>query len=71
LGQPQPATLLFDHPTPDALVDHLLQLVGAPVDAAATPPALDDADVAALADLTEAEAEALLLAELGQAEAAS
>ncbi len=24
LGRPQPATLLFDHPTSDALVDHLL-----------------------------------------------
>jgi acyl transferase domain-containing protein len=74
LGQPQPATLLFDHPTPDSLVDHLLQLVGAPVEAAEMAPALDDAgdgEVAALADLTEAEAEALLLAELGPAEAAS
>jgi acyl carrier protein len=71
LGQPQPATLLFDHPTPDSLVDHLLQLVGSPVEAAAASPALADTDVAAVADLTEAEAEALLLAELGQAEAAS
>lgn len=74
LGEPQPATLLFDHPTSAALVDHLLGLVdassgnsqdlrGSAEDASMTDSAaatdLDD-----LAGLSEAEAEALLLAEL-------
>jgi acyl carrier protein len=68
LGTPQPPTLLFDHPTTDALCDHLLAVV----EAAA--PAPDDeeraevmgsSDVEDLAALTEDEAELLLLAELG------
>lgn len=69
LGRPQPATLLFDHPTSDALVDRLLREVErdapvAPLDGDA--PANDaGTDVAAIAALSDAEAEALLLAELG------
>jgi NADPH:quinone reductase-like Zn-dependent oxidoreductase/acyl carrier protein len=80
LGRPQPATLLFDHPTTDTLVEHLLALVeasagptddpGATADPNGGPPAADtdDIDVAAL---TEQEAEALLLAELGGSESSS
>jgi hypothetical protein len=75
--------LLFDHPTTDTLVDHLLGLVeasagptvdpGATADPDAGAPAadtddIDDIDVAAL---TEQEAEALLLAELGGSESSS
>jgi NADP-dependent 3-hydroxy acid dehydrogenase YdfG/acyl carrier protein len=66
LGAAQPATLLFDHPTIESLVDHLLTLV---VDRAADTPATvsDDPDeLADIADLSDAEAEALLLAELGE-----
>ena len=37
LGRPQPATLLFDHPTSDALVDHLLDAGRRPRPATATP----------------------------------
>src|SRR5690606_32385071 len=29
VGRPQPATLLFDHPTTDSLVEHLLELIEA------------------------------------------
>ena len=70
-----PPTLLFDHPTTDALVDHLLGLVtgpaaDAPSASGPAPAALDDADMAGLAQLTEAEAEAVLLAELGETEPA-
>jgi acyl carrier protein len=75
LGRPLPATLVFDHPTLDALVAHLARALeldadargaGAPARAAPPPggaPAATDArqEVAALSD---AEAEALLLAEL-------
>jgi acyl carrier protein len=82
VGTPQPATLLFDHPTTDALVDHLLDLVRAaeesrrPQEANAPATGADRADGSRLgahgadlrrvADLTEEEAEALLLAELGE-----
>jgi acyl transferase domain-containing protein len=73
LGRPQPATLLFDHPTADSLVEHLLAMVTAASDAAPAATATDAdvdhladlTDVADLADLTDEEAEALLLAELG------
>jgi acyl carrier protein len=73
LGRPQPATLLFDHPTADSLVEHLLAMVSAASDAAPAATATDAdvdhladlTDVADLADLTDEEAEALLLAELG------
>jgi acyl transferase domain-containing protein/NADPH:quinone reductase-like Zn-dependent oxidoreductase len=70
VGQPPPATLLFDYPTSDALADHLLALV-TPAASRSVSRGVDDADVAALAELSDAEAEALLLAELGGAEAAS
>jgi NADPH:quinone reductase-like Zn-dependent oxidoreductase/acyl carrier protein len=78
LGRPQPATLLFDHPTTAALVDHLLALVPAAAPPPAAWPAPDAAAVVAapaspaanptdhddLAALSEDEAEALLLREL-------
>ena len=75
LGGAQPATLLFDHPTSESLVDFLV----AAVDARSGPPRaegptapdrLDDVALAALADVemlsqvSEFEAEAILLAEL-------
>jgi acyl carrier protein len=72
-GQALPATLLFDYPTAEAVADYLQINVpalapgaaesGRPVVKAALAPA-DDAGAAALAELTDAEAEALLLAEL-------
>jgi hypothetical protein len=80
LGEPQPATLLFDHPTSESLVDHLLGVVGA-LDGSAVPqvtvavppvpaPALpaSAADIEMLSELTDDEAEAMLLAELGSME---
>jgi acyl carrier protein len=77
LGRAQPATLLFDHPTPESLTDHLLSLLPTPDAAASPPPAdaaaptvADAADAADVAALSEAEAEALLLAELGLSEEA-
>ncbi len=78
LGQPQPATLLFDHPTSESLVEHLLAVVGSAsgggASGAATAPASDAsvgpsaAEIEMLSDLTDEEAEAMLLAELGAAE---
>ncbi|MGQ3195994.1 MAG: SDR family NAD(P)-dependent oxidoreductase [Hydrogenophaga sp.] len=67
-AHPLPATLLFDYPTLDALATSLLRTLGLEVEAApaqsfaapaAAPPALDE-----LADLSDEEAEALLLKEL-------
>ncbi|NIM40825.1 MAG: hypothetical protein GTN84_07695 [Hydrogenophaga sp.] len=63
-AQPLPATLLFDYPTLDALAAHLLRALGleerAAVPAAPAPaPAIDD-----MAELSDEEAEALLLREL-------
>jgi acyl carrier protein len=76
IGQPLPATLLFDYPTLDALTDHLARTLG--LEAAHT--ARDKASAAAgeaarsadkgnteLAALSDEDAEALLLAELGDA----
>jgi acyl transferase domain-containing protein len=75
VGANQPATLLFDHPTRESLVEHLLGLVptdGADeVHAGIEEPATDGrrSDVVAeLAELSDEDAEALLLAELGGAE---
>lgn len=77
LGRPQPATLLFDHPTSEALATYLLGVVAA-LGGATTPPAGAAGEVAQvaqrssaatdldlLAELTDDEAEAMLLAELG------
>jgi acyl carrier protein len=76
LGRPQPATLLFDHPTSASLVDFLVTLADgdgtaapqrrpeAPAVAASIDAADLSADVHMLAELSEAEAEAFLLAEL-------
>jgi NADPH:quinone reductase-like Zn-dependent oxidoreductase/NADP-dependent 3-hydroxy acid dehydrogenase YdfG/acyl carrier protein len=79
LGRSLPATLLFDHPTTEALVDHLLAIVsqldeshaGTPSANGAVGPSPDAAGHADLAALSEAEAEALLLAELGGSEVTS
>ena len=72
LGAPQPATLLFDHPTSASLVDHLVAVVDASVGPSApapdggraTPGPVATTDLAMLADLSDDEAEAMLLAEL-------
>ncbi len=65
-----PTTLLFDYPTLDALTDYLLPLVGnvaaAPPAPTAAPSPAPRADAAEVANLTEEEAEALLLEELSQ-----
>ena len=83
VGRPQPATLLFDHPTTDALVDHLVALLEsarsvpaeptAPAAAPGSPPnpTTEAGDTRSLYELTDDEAEALLLAELDQPEPTS
>ena len=65
-GQPLPATLLFDYPHLDALISHLYSAWGLDFDAT---PELTSAPSGApahedLADLSDEEAESLLLAEL-------
>jgi polyketide synthase 12 len=70
VGQPLPATLVFDYPTLDALGAHLAKLLG--LDAqpsprepiAGPPPGAEARDE--VAQLSDAEAEAALLAELGE-----
>ena len=67
VGRALPATLLFDYPSIAALVDHLLgqlDLQQGP-EAAAVPAARSDT-AQAVAELSESEAEAQLLAELGE-----
>jgi acyl transferase domain-containing protein len=74
LGAPLPATLLFDHPTIDALTAHLLDLLGSPAAApagappppapagAAAPPGL----VGATEELSDEEVERRLAARAGR-----
>ena len=68
LARPLPASLLFDYPTIEAIKNYILELLfpamRAPAAKAATPPILDEASVAAMAD---AEIERLLLERLGSA----
>lgn len=63
LDRPLPATLLFDYPTVDALTEMLL--AGIDVNAAAPAPEAEQGHADALRDVSEADAEAMLLAELG------
>ena len=69
LGKSLPATLLFDYPSLDALSEFLLRTFGLVTAAVASassaeapPPAAGDD--AAIASLSDAEAEAMLIAEL-------
>ena len=67
LSSPLPATLVFDYTTPEALAQYLLRQAFPESDGKAEEPQGDDAAgaaVQALDDLTDEEAEALLLAEL-------
>ncbi|ODS52934.1 MAG: hypothetical protein ABS36_15900 [Acidobacteria bacterium SCN 69-37] len=64
VGQPLPATLLFDYPTLGALATRLLAVMGLDEPDAARAPVADDTGARALAALSDDEAEALLLAEL-------
>jgi acyl carrier protein len=61
-GSRQPATLLFDYPSLDALTDHLMTVWELAVPAAAR--AAGSRPLDAVTAMSEAEAEALLLAEL-------
>jgi acyl transferase domain-containing protein/NADPH:quinone reductase-like Zn-dependent oxidoreductase/acyl carrier protein len=70
-GQSLPATLLFDYPTLDALTDHFARRLGIEAQTAARDSAAASESVAApaagasdIAALSDAEAEAMLLAEL-------
>ena len=68
-GEDMPATLLFDHPTPDALADHLLTMVGDPAggtddDLVGPDPEGRQQELAEIASMSDDEAEAALLAEL-------
>ncbi|WP_341889819.1 acyl carrier protein, partial [Variovorax sp. YR752] len=60
VGRPLPATLLFDHPSLDALADELSRRLGLATAVAAAPTATE----LGVATLSEAQAEAELLAEL-------
>ena len=64
VGRSLPATLLFDYPTIDALATYLMRVLELEARPAASPPAADGEARAALAELSDAEAEAQLLAEL-------
>jgi hypothetical protein len=69
LGRPLPATLLFDHPTVDALTDHLLRELWTPdtpqveVTGLATPGSASTI-VDSIEDLSDAEVERQLAARL-------
>jgi acyl carrier protein len=64
-GRRLPATLLFDHPSLDALADHLMEewRLAEPSPSAGIHP-ITPAAARAIAAMTEDEAEALLMAEL-------
>jgi len=70
LERPLPASLLFDHPTIDALAARLQDLLAPPAAAEAAVPAASAArermGAAAVEKMTEAEVEALLLERLGK-----
>jgi acyl transferase domain-containing protein len=68
-GQSLPATLLFDYPHLDALSSHLYRAWGLDFDALPDP-AATAAPANDLADLSDAEAETLLLAELANSDGA-
>jgi acyl carrier protein len=67
VGRSLPATLLFDYPTLDALAEYLFRVLALQ---APPPPAAKPAP-SGLASMSEAEAEALLLAELERGDARS
>lgn len=70
VGKPLPATLLFDYPTIAALTVYLMRALGleeAPEASPSAVPAQAAADHDGVADLSDEEAEALLLQELGGA----
>jgi NADPH:quinone reductase-like Zn-dependent oxidoreductase/acyl carrier protein len=70
IGQPLPATLLFDYPTLDALTDHLMRSLGLespPAACDSSPAKSAEREKTELAALSDEDAEALLLAELGDA----
>jgi acyl transferase domain-containing protein/acyl carrier protein len=71
LGKSLPPTLLFDYPSLDALADFLLAELDLAASAVPEPPTPPPATGADLLDLTDEEAEALLLAELGESEHAT
>lgn len=66
VGRSLPATLLFDYPSIDALADHVLAVLGGGKPAPARGRVEERSkDEQTLADMSDSEAEALLIAELG------
>ena len=63
---PLSTTLIFDHPTLDALTDHLMGAWPGLRDGNAAAPAVPDPQAAAVAALSDEEAEAALMAELNR-----